>query len=508
MREFCKCCNLPLVPFTQTAPKFPLNCSIKDLNELGAGFPIYFYFVKNGLVMALLCVVRTRQVIACVACVVNNVMQNNTDGWEYGDGKWYIEPSLGAYAQDFSKVPFWQGLLHSVVILLFLLDLLIFRHFLNQRGEEIDFDTIRPSHFTVWLKDLNKDFDAAELGEFMKVNGRGGERPAEIHDINVAYDIGHYVAASRLEAKLKAKQLYVQEYKNWTGDEPTSCFCREVNTEAVESQIEQIEKDLHEQEKAFQDGIKKLQIGQAFMTFKRQTDARAVAMNWSRSGLSIFFQWLCRCCFSHPVHFQNSYFFARLAPEPSDILWENLNVSWVFRFYRRIMTWVVMILTVVGSFCICLLLKDLQKRWLSESDQSNYYEFKLFSFLMSIAIVFINQVLCVFAKFLTEQEKHQTWTHYYLSLCYKLCIFQVLNTTVLLIVINAVSIEAWSTSFTWWTPSGLVNDVLNLMYTECTIGPLTYICAPGQILKRLQRWRLERREHSGLITITQNTANE
>lgn len=438
---------------------------------------------------------------------MDNIQQHNSDGWQHEDAKWYIQPSLGAYAQDLSQVPFWQGLLHSVVILLFLLDLLVFRHFLNKRGEEIDFDAIRPSHFTVWLKDLNKDFDVTELGEFMKANGRGGT-PAEIHTINIVYDIGGFVAASRLDAQLKARQLYLQEYRNYTGREPTTCCCRSVDTESLDRQINQIQEILRTQQEAFKDGIKNLQIGQAFITFKRQTDARAVAMNWNRSGLSIFFHWLCRCCFSRPVHFQNSYFFARLAPEPSDILWENLNVSWVFRFYRRILTWFVMIFTIIASFAICMLLKDLQKRWLEAHTDTDYYQFKLFSVLLSLAIVFINQVLCIFARFLTGQEKHQTWTHYHLSLCFKLCIFQVVNTTVLLIVINAVSIENWDTSFTWWTPSGLVNDVLNLMYTECTVGPITYLLAPGQLWKRVQRWRLERRERAGLITITQNEANE
>ena len=49
MRESCPCCNLPL-----TAPKFSLCCDLRELSELGAGFPMYFYFVKNALFMLVL----------------------------------------------------------------------------------------------------------------------------------------------------------------------------------------------------------------------------------------------------------------------------------------------------------------------------------------------------------------------------------------------------------------------------------------------------------------------
>lgn len=71
MRESCPCCNLPL-----TAPKFPLCCDLRELSELGAGFPMYFYFVKNALFMLVLVLL-----IAGIPCLVDNVRQGRGGEW-------------------------------------------------------------------------------------------------------------------------------------------------------------------------------------------------------------------------------------------------------------------------------------------------------------------------------------------------------------------------------------------------------------------------------------------
>lgn len=448
--------------------------------------------------------------LACVACGADNISQQTKPGWDFGDGKWYIQPSIGAYAGDFGEVPLWQGLLHSLAVLLCLADLVVFRWFLNKRGEELDFETIRPSHFTVWLKDLKRNFSPSALIAFLAESGKGGTEAAEVYSINVPYDIARFVSTSRRAAQLKAKQLYLQEYRNVFGEEAKSFWCcQPINSEAIEKRLAAIEAEIEAQEKAFEGGIEELQLGQAFVTFKRQTDARAVAMNWGRSGLNRYVRWLCGWFFTQTGEFQGGSLSANVAPEPSDILWENLNVSLPYRVYRRTLTWTLMLLVVIGSFFLSLLIKSKQQDWLSaDTSQSDYTRFKLFSLLLSFAIVAINQVLGVLARLLTAQEKHHTWTRFYLSVCYKVSLFQVLNTTVLLLVINSVRLSGLESHYSWWTPNGLVNDLLNLMYVECTVGPLTCFCSPRHIVKLLQRFRLERRAKAGLITVTQSQANE
>ena len=453
-------------------------------------------------------IVRSRQVIACVACGIDNIVQDTKSGWEYGDGKWYIQPSIGAFGKEFSEVPLWQGVLHAAVVLICLVDLTAFRWFMNKRGEELDFETIRPSHFTVWIKDLKRDFQTALLTEFIQENGLGGSSVATVHSISVPYDISHYVTTSRLAASLSSKQLYIQEYRNITGNDPTSCFCRPIDSETIEKQLSLVQIEISKQEKEFEEGIQRLQLGQAFVTFKRQSDARAVAMNWSRSGFKRYFRWICSCFFSLSNAFNDSIS-ANLAPEASDIIWENLNVTLPYRVFRRIVTWTVMLLVVIGSFFLCLLIKDTQQGWLDgDASHADYASFKCFSMLLSVAIVGINQVLGVTARLLTAQEKHETWTHFHLSVCYKLSLFQVLNTTVLLIVINSVRLSTMETYYSWWTPNGLVNDLLNLMYVECSIGPLTCIFSPRYLIKLWRRFRLTHKAKSGLITVTQPQANE
>jgi len=53
----CACCNLPAVPDTQNAPLFPLFCSVSELNQLGVGFPLFFYFLRYSLGLCVLVLV-------------------------------------------------------------------------------------------------------------------------------------------------------------------------------------------------------------------------------------------------------------------------------------------------------------------------------------------------------------------------------------------------------------------------------------------------------------------
>ena len=53
LAEVCPCCGLP-----GNAPQFSLTCAISELNELGAGFSLYFYFVQNSVLIAALVIVR------------------------------------------------------------------------------------------------------------------------------------------------------------------------------------------------------------------------------------------------------------------------------------------------------------------------------------------------------------------------------------------------------------------------------------------------------------------
>ena len=515
MREQCPCCGLPIVHRTQTAPKFPLCCELQDLSEMGAGFPMYFYFVKNVLIMLVLVLVPSTQAVAGIPCMVDNIRQGKSDEWDKSSdiARFTVMTSLGGYGKDMSGVATWQGLLHSVAALVIILELICFKIFLNRRAQAMDLDVIRPSHFTVWVKNLKKNFDQEKLGEFLQNYGRKDGEFAEVYCVNVAYDIEDYVKLGLYENELMAKQLYLQQFQySVDGPPKIGCCCcrRQASLEAVEQELSAVKQEMLTREQQFQSGATAMQTSQAFVTFLQQTDARATVKNWRRTRIGIICQWLCQCCIKQPVHFDRSYITVAPAPEPTDIIWENLSVSAVYRVYRRIVSWILTLAAIAGGFVLLSFMKITQRHLKENSSQPVWVQ-TVFSFLLSFVIMLINKLLFVLTRLLTNQEKHQTWTNYYLSAFYKLVVLLTLNTTVMLILINSYDHFADGRDQIregWFSANGLLDDVMNLIYAETLVGPLTYLLSPLWFKKLLVRRNLEKRAESEVLPFTQKQLNE
>lgn len=467
---------------------------------------MYFYFEKNALFMLLIVLM-----IAGIPCLVDNVRQGRAGEWGSQDEVNHLSlmTSVGGYGKDL-QVAWWQGLLHSVAALVLVLELICFKIFLNRRAQQMDLDNMRSSHFTVWVKNLKQTFDKDKLGEFLQQYGRKDGEFAEVYSINVAYDIEDYISLGLHEHQLMGRQLYLQQFQYSLDGPPATgcCCCRRVpSLQDIEQELLSVKAKMQEREQKFQGSAAELQTQQAFVTFLKQTDARATIKNWKRSRVSIFCQWMCQCFSKQPVHFDGSYITVAPAPEPSDIIWENLNVGSVYRLYRRVVSMVLMLLTIAAGFVGLSALKYYQ-RSLHQDTERSAWVISGFSFLLSIAIIIINKALFVLARLLTNSEKHQTWTNYYLSIFYKLVLLLTLNTTIMLILLNSWQHDIFNDKTAWFAPNGLISDVMNLTYTECLMDSLMYLLSPLWIKKLLLRWSLERRAEKEVLPYTQKQLNE
>ena len=277
--------------------------------------------------------------------------------------------------------------------------------------------------------------------------------------------------------------------------------------EEIKEEIDRENAVLKEEIKLFRVGCKERQVGQAFVTFNKQTDARKVSKIWGKTNIQLFCNFITRkICFRDTDPVLDSYFIARLAPEPSDIIWENLSVNWYYRQYRRCLTWILTLSLIAGNFYGMIWLKKLQKSLFhdfhSGTNSLLYYEFTAFSLLISTSIVFSNKVLTVLTRLLTVKEAHHSWTHFCESLTHKLVILMTLNSTGVLVAMNPFQ------DADWFAPTGIIKDVMMLMITEAVIGSLSYLCSPLHLVKLLRRCLVQAAHTAGTLAITQIRANE
>lgn len=69
----------------------------------------------------------------------------------------------------------------------------------------------------------------------------------------------------------------------------------------------------------------KFNIGCSFVIFQKKSDAKAIAEYFDRGSFSRFFEALCGCLYDDRKTFKGRHITIKQAPEPSDIIWENLS---------------------------------------------------------------------------------------------------------------------------------------------------------------------------------------
>ena len=442
-----------------------------------------------------------RQCLAGLPCAADNYLQGKGSYWSGGLDTWYINLSVGGYGREYSNLAWWQGLAHVLAALWVMITAAWFRAYLRGRVAVLSVDDVRPGHFAVWVKNLKPDFDCAELEEFLENKGTGETQKAQIYTINIAYDLDIYLATILRLIDLHEQLLSLQAAKGSILHLETAEVAR------TQAEITEEEAKLKAEQRLFRIGCKDRQVGQAFVTFKRQTEARKVSKRWGKTNLQLFCRYLAHnVCRSRSQDFVDSYFIARLAPEPSDILWENLSVGWRYRQFRRGVTWAASLALIGGNFYGMIRLKGLQRSWFQGLNSGQlvdmYYEFTAFSFLLSVLIVLSNKVLSVLIRVLTAKEAHHSWTHFHQSVAHKLILLMALNSTGVLLAMNPFQ------DAQWFAPTGLVRDLLSLMLTEAIVGSLTYLFSPMHLAKLLRRWLLERADRAGTFSLTQIRANE
>jgi Calcium-activated chloride channel len=212
--------------------------------------------------------------------------------------------------------------------------------------------------------------------------------------------------------------------------------------------------------------IPECSLGIAFVTFQTKCMQKKVLSYWGNSKKSVFNMCMKKNEYKCSKSNENYNIEVFDGPPPSDVIWENLDVNFWVRKRRMIYTFLITQIVLVIFFITVILLKLAQRRGREKEEEkelkgekSSSGLFSFVSFLISLLILIINQLISMFLTKITHFERHMTQTEFNTSLTVKICISQFINTCFLINISHHILYNpAWQI----WAKGKLIHDIIFL----------------------------------------------
>lgn len=240
--------------------------------------------------------------------------------------------------------------------------------------------------------------------------------------------------------------------------------------------------------------------GTAFITFDTPKQSRMVKRNFQMNrSASVLLYLKKQAKMESKLLFKNEILKIERAPEPNDIIWENLGYSWSFILKRKVVTSLATFFGLTCSFVGILAVSYFQRFLIAQDDsQNNFLEKMVINSMGAATIVMINHVLNYVIDLFTVMEKHSTYTGYQTALAGKKIIAAFFNTAFIYILISIYFSDLVGRT-------GLVQNLLYIYINNMIINVMLFIFDPFYLLKLYKQRQFERNLENTFLR--QNEAN-
>ena len=289
---------------------------------------------------------------------------------------------------------------------------------------------------------------------------------------------------------------------------PCSCCEKKESLNDIKKQKEKIENKMNELIKASKEKTSEYFGGAAFITFntiKQQEDyLDKLPKNFFAYLISFFknlFYIFCSCCTKKDLlNYYKRHITFEAAPEPEDVIFENLETKPVWRIINTFIVYFVSIIICGVSFVAIIFLNKLQRE--IDKNKENKTTHTVLLYVVSFGITgvtsVIDFVLEIVLEKLTKWEKQTTWTNFYLSYSLKLTLFSFLNSAVLPVVSELFFNKSNGYEF-------LINNMLMKFLVNSFVTTIMWTVNVGCILKIIRQSIIEKKTK---ITYNQKELNE
>ena len=357
-----------------------------------------------------------------------------------------------------------------------------------------------------------------------------------IEHINICYRLGNYLVYMNDFEEVKRKIFQIQ-YNPYTLKRNKSlpqkehkyynyilsyvgiyCCCgfKGKSFEELSQDKDKLDRDLRNEELRVRGIIKQEDFtNYMLISFNRIEDREKFLSHYPDDffgSVRFFFNnikyYICCCCVDKEMNkrFSRSRKInATDPPEPEDIYWENFSYSYIQRFQRTIITYIICILIIVVSFGIIFGLSVLQDHLYKddkENTNTNIFLKYLTSLSITIVISIINTVIQTVLEKLTFEEKPISKSNYILSLSIKISIFTFLNSAIVPLIskyVLALNEKDDQDKYIDYYVSRvrnnlLIDDMLTYFIVNAIITPLLWVLNFPYWFKKLKICCIERHD--------------
>ena len=426
-QDKCECCN----KFIQNK-ELPLCCNLDKIYHLGYCFPLYYHYLKYCI-----WVVFIVFLISGIFGIFNNYSNSNESDEDQG---FIVRLSVLGTSQDEMRFQSWLNLATIIIILV---SFQIFRDHQTLITRECDQSVNSPSDYTLLIRGLRGlTYTKEEIQKFLQEkmratsNNSQGSQDWNIRKIILTYKIKELkilveereiLLASVGEILWKIEKTQLNAHEKPAEHLIKKMHEHNINLQNAKIKLEEIENRILVLEEKYKNNEYPLS-GSVLAIFDLQKDTKLVKKAWKINWCKQFFTNIftkLRGDYSS-LTFKGRLIEVKRAPEPLDILWENLAFGGLKLTWKRFLTRLSTISVIIVSFIIICALST----WGNKNTH--------ITMLISILIMILNSVLAWSIRKFSTEERQYTFTGYHCSVAEMLGLAQFFNTCCVVIISKLV----------------------------------------------------------------------
>ena len=343
-----------------------------------------------------------------------------------------------------------------------------------------------------------------KIDEFMEMEEKIQEIKKEIYKIN---NEKFQIIKNRLMSLTNEKRRFFYnplDFLDLNACQGECCERYHVLSDIIDEKSD-LEKKLHELLEETKTLTEKNFSGVVFITFNSIEESEQFLKPYPKSMITSFcmniinLKYFCCCCCIDKNKRKNFFLKRNItveeAPEPEDIIFENLQCSSCQRFVRILFIYIFSLVIIGICFVIILFLNNFQAKRNNKKGTSSLVKYGL-SIAISLVVSILNAIFQFILEKLTKREKQISMTNFYLSYSIKLTLFTFCTSAIIPLISNYIFYGA---KFDL-----LVTNMLMMFLTNAFLTPFMWSMNFEFLLKKLKICLLKQNQE----TYTQKELNE
>ncbi|KAL4499791.1 hypothetical protein ABPG72_017331 [Tetrahymena utriculariae] len=519
----CICCKLPFKKIP-----FKIKERIEKFASLGPAFTLFFYYNKQmTFILMLVFLVGGLQnlIDTYKSCEKSEVCQSFM-------GIIYSKQTQRNCYNDF----FTQQLLNFLTFWVLFFGVIFFKILQDAKDKQMKKKMPNHSDFTIMIKNVPETNCEDEFKQFLEEKLLPNKK-LDIASINRVFKIEEYLELAQEKIKLvnereKLKRELTRLSEKVQNEYRFNLDAQNLNEsnqqgllqkKQLKKSMKKLNKDYMEKKEINESQLAKNQARMTyleskyqdyssegirteivFVTFNKFEECQAVKDKYFKPG------------FKNNLSFKGRLLKFRIAFEPLDIIWENLETPYKTKLLRRSIFLLLALLLTTGSLVAVSQVSQWQKSLIKQKNEGQISEkdFKdsITSYALSIfctaIVATINSLLTIIISLFSKYEKHNTFTSTSVSVSQKLSWIQFINTAlvpfvILLILSPSENLQDQNDQeFLQY----VIQNIFFIFIGNAIFVPLVTIYEPEYLWKKIYRWWVVR--NAAFCRKTQQQLNE